>query len=513
LDVRTSAGGSLHLKRLVTMPILDRNGEKDRVASSRVAVRLPRLSLLGKFAVVSLIPIVLLGLVLAKTLQVQIRDQALTSARQLAALVARLDIQTQLTPDDLSQGLTPERLRRLDQVLHAGLVGEEIARVKIWSRDLRVVYSDDPELIGRAFPSSDELEEALNGRVASEVSDLTKEENVGDRSYGKLLEVYVPLTFPGDPAPAGAFELYLPYRPIEAAIARDSHRLYLVLLGGLALLYAALFRIVATASRRLRRQADRELRLANEERDLALRKAAVIATVSHEFRTPLTIIEGVSKTLERQDLVVGAGRSMLDSLRNASHRLDDLVEALLAAAEGMEREAHVQRRPVALSDLVHAVVDRLSAFDARGRVRVVATPDGDAVLSDPAMLKPLLRHLIENALKFSPPGSAVDISIARTSGEVEVRVRDRGPGIDLEFLERAFDPFTQGDQSTTRANRGLGIGLFAARKIAELLGGRVELRRHPGGGMEAILHLPDTNEDRALVAADVDSANAAAVGS
>jgi len=483
------------------------------LASSKMAARLPRLSLLGKFALVSLIPIVLLGLVLAKTLQVQIRNQALTSARQLAALVARLDIRPQLKPDDLSQGLTQVRLQRLDQALHAGLVGEEIARVKIWSRDLRVVYSDDPELIGRAFPSSDELEEALDGHVASEVSDLTKEENVGDRSYGKLLEVYVPLTFPGEPTPAGAFELYLPYRPIEAAVTRDSHRLYLVLLGGLAVLYVALFRIVATASRRLRRQADRELRLANEERDLARRKAAVIATVSHEFRTPLTIIEGVSSTLERHDLVAGPGRSLLDSLRSASHRLRDLVEALLTAAEGMEREGDVQRRPVELSEVIRAVVDGLSSFDAQSRVRVVTIPGGDTVLSDPAMLEPLLRHIIENALKFSPPGSAVDISITRTSGEVDVTVRDRGPGIDPEFMERAFDPFTQEDQSSTRAQPGLGIGLFAARKIAELIGGRVELQRHPEGGMEAILHLPDRVEDRALVTANIVTGDAAAVGS
>ena len=481
------------------------------MASSRVAIRLPRLSLLGKFAVASLIPIVLLGLVLAKTLQIQIRNQALTNARQLAATIARLDIQPQLTPDDLTRGLTPERLRQLDHVLHAGLVGEEIARVKIWSRDLRVVYSDDPELIGRAFPSSHELEDALDGQIVSEVSDLTKEENVGDRSYGKLLEVYVPLTFPGDPAPAGAFELYLPYLPIEAAVARDSHRLYLVLLGGLALLYVALFRIVATASRRLRRQADRELRLANEERDLALRKAAVIATVSHEFRTPLTIIEGVSSTLQRHDLVAGDGHSLLDSLRNASHRLHDLVEDLLATAEGIERQAEMERRPVELREVIQGVVDGLSSFDAHSRVRVVAIADGDTVMNDPAMLTALLRHIIENALKFSPPGSAVDISIARTSGEVEVRVRDRGPGIDPEFMERAFDPFTQEDQSSTRAKSGLGIGLFAARKIADLIGGRVELQRHPEGGMEAILHLPDTVEDRDPVTAEVDAGDAAPV--
>jgi signal transduction histidine kinase len=481
------------------------------VASSRVAIRLPRLSLSGKFAVASLIPIVLLGLVLAKTLQIQIRNQALTNARQLAATIARLDIQPQLTRDDLTRGLTPELLRQLDNVLHAGLVGEEIARVKIWSRDLRVVYSDDPELIGRAFPSSHELEDALDGQIVSEVSDLTKEENVGDRSYGKLLEVYVPLTFPGDPAPAGAFELYLPYLPIEAAVARDSHRLYLVLLGGLALLYVALFRIVATASRRLRRQADRELRLANEERDLALRKAAVIATVSHEFRTPLTIIEGVSSTLQRHDLVAGDGHSLLDSLRNASHRLHDLVEDLLAPAEGIERQAEVERRPVALREVIQGVVDGLSSFSAHSRVRVVAISDGETVMSDPAMLTPLLRHIVENALKFSPPGSAVDISIARISGEGEVRVRDRGPGIDPEFMERAFDPITQEDQSSTRAKSGLGIGLFAARKIADLIGGRVELQRHPDGGMEAILHLPDTVEDRSPVTAEVDAGDTAPV--
>ena len=127
------------------------------------------------------------------------------------------------------------------------------------------------------------------------------------------------------------------------------------------------------------------------------------------------------------------------------------------------------------------------------------------------MLTPLLRHIIENALKFSPPGSAVDISIVRTSGEVEVRVRDRGPGIDPEFMERAFDPFTQEDQSSTRAKSGLGIGLFAARKIADLIGGRVELQRHPEGGMEAILHLPDTVEDRVPVTAEVDAGDAAPV--
>jgi K+-sensing histidine kinase KdpD len=81
--------------------------------------------------------------------------------------------------------------------------------------------------------------------------------------------------------------------------------------------------------------------------------------------------------------VAGDGHSLLDSLRNASHRLHDLVEDLLGTAEGIERQAEVECRPVALSEVIQAVVDGLSSFDAHSRVRVVAISDGDTVKSDP----------------------------------------------------------------------------------------------------------------------------------
>jgi signal transduction histidine kinase len=460
---------------------------------------LPRLSLLGKFAVASLIPIVALGVALGRVLEVQIRNQALSNAKQSAALVARLGIQPQLSAADLSRGLTTARYRSLDAALRGGFVGREVARVKIWSRDYRVVYSDDPALVGRTFPSSDELDEALHGEIASEVSDLTKEENVGDRSFGQLLEVYVPLTFEGDQRPAGAFEIYLPYRPIEAAIARDSHRLYLVLLAGLAFLYAALFRIVAAASKRLRRQAARELRLANEERDLALRKAAVIATVSHEFRTPLTIIQGVSKTLDGQGLVAEAGRPLVESLGEAGRRLDDLVAAVLAAAEGVERESRVAWSPVDLTDLCRELADGLATIGGPERVRFTPEGGSEIIVTDRAMVRAILRHLVENALKFSPADSPVDVSSANVIDGVEIRVRDRGPGISPAFLQQAFDPFTQEDQSSTRAKQGLGIGLFAARKLVELLNGRVDLQPHPEGGMEAIVRLRQRGQGRPAI--------------
>jgi diguanylate cyclase (GGDEF)-like protein len=140
-------------------------------------------------------------------------------------------------------------------VLRASVAGREIARIKIWNRSGRAVYATDHTLIGHTFTPSEELREALGGETASEVSDLRKTENAGDRAFGQLLEVYTPLRFAGQQTPAGAFELYLPYRPIAAAIDHDTKQLYVILLGGLALLYLALFRIVSRASARLRRQA------------------------------------------------------------------------------------------------------------------------------------------------------------------------------------------------------------------------------------------------------------------
>ncbi len=215
----------------------------------------PRVGLLGKFAIASLVPIVLLGFVLAQILRGEIRQRALLNARQSAALLDQSLVQPQLSAAELRSGLDEQRIRALDQTLQAAFASNQITRIKVWNRAGRTVYASDHAIIGKSFPPSEELREALGGETASEVSGLEKAENAGERSFGQLLEVYTPLRFEAGSEPVGAFELYLPYSPIAAAIDHDTKWLSLVLLGGLALLYLLLFRIVAGASSRLRRQA------------------------------------------------------------------------------------------------------------------------------------------------------------------------------------------------------------------------------------------------------------------
>jgi diguanylate cyclase (GGDEF)-like protein len=239
------------------------------MALFRTALR-PRVGLVGKFALASLIPIVLLGIVLAHVLRAEIRQRALVNTKQAAALLEKSLIEPQLSAADLNGPLSRDRVRTLDQLLRPSLESHAIARIKIWTRDGRAVYASNHRIIGKRFAPSDELREALGGETASEISNLRAAENAGDRSFGQLLEVYTPLRFREGGPVVGAFELYLPYRPVQAAINHDTTRLSVILLAGLALLYLALYRIVARASKRLRRQAADLRRQADENEHLAL---------------------------------------------------------------------------------------------------------------------------------------------------------------------------------------------------------------------------------------------------
>lgn len=216
-----------------------------------------RLTLTQRVALTSLVPMVVLGFVLTSVLEHQVETHSVADAGQSARLIASIGIQPRLTPSEVRNGLTAQEIRGLDEQLRSRSATENLARIKIWNAAHTVIYSDDHSLIGESFHEEADLNEALEGR-ASTGEVLTPERNSETSSevgLGKLVEVYVPLRFAGGGPPAGAFEIYLSFRPIAAAVAHDKRIIVLVVAIGLALLWAVLFRIVATASKRLRRQA------------------------------------------------------------------------------------------------------------------------------------------------------------------------------------------------------------------------------------------------------------------
>jgi diguanylate cyclase (GGDEF)-like protein len=227
-----------------------------------------RLSLTRQVALLSLLPMVALGLILASVLQAQVVDRALSDATQSARIIARVGVQPRLNPQNLRDGLAPEEIATLDRVLGDPEVGRDLARIKVWNDWHTIVYSEDHSLIGKHLEPSDDLEAALRGHPESAqlIEPSEDSETASEVGLGKLIEVYVPLQFRSDSAPSGAFEIYLSYKPLAAAVNRDKRMIALLLAIGLALLWAVLYRIVARASRRLRHQAAENYALARHDR-------------------------------------------------------------------------------------------------------------------------------------------------------------------------------------------------------------------------------------------------------
>jgi diguanylate cyclase (GGDEF)-like protein len=229
-------------------------------------MRLPRLgrwTLLRKFTVLSLVCFAALGVALSQLLAHQIRDRALSNTVGSAQLLSSTIANGQLRPADLSgERLSPARIKALDATFAEARSQNRIARLKVWSRSGQIVYSDDHGAIGRKFEVEEDLVEAFSGDVHVSIAHGQAAEQEGERKLGTLLEAYVPLRFGSGAKPAGAFEIYMPYAPVAAASARDVRYVYLLVAGGLTLLFLLLYRIVGRASRSLRRQAEENRRQA-----------------------------------------------------------------------------------------------------------------------------------------------------------------------------------------------------------------------------------------------------------
>ncbi len=224
--------------------------------------RARRASLLVRFAVVSLVLVVVLGAALAQLLASMIAARGLESAKEAAVLTTTIAVQPLLSAEDLDHALPAAKVAALDRAVRGSRDGTEIARIKIWHSDRDLLYTADPHTATPRNPSSapsHELEEALAGEIEAEIISSSEEPDNAAllERYGTLLEVYVPILYGDNPKPAGVFELYLPYQPVQASIRADTTRAIALLFAGLVVLWLGLFRTVATASRRLRQEADR----------------------------------------------------------------------------------------------------------------------------------------------------------------------------------------------------------------------------------------------------------------
>ena len=233
------------------------------------------------------------------------------------------------------------------------------------------------------------------------------------------------------------------------------------------------------------------LREVTADRELDRMRDAFVATVSHELRTPLTSISGFLEMMEDEEHALGdAGRQYLDVIRRATERLHSLVEDLLLVAQIEARRIELQLAPVDLRALVARAAESAPAAREKHIELDVVTDSPPAVLGDEQRLTQVLDNLVSNAIKFTPDGGAVKISVAAAGTSARVAVTDTGIGVPEDEQKQVFSRFFRASSATQRAIPGTGLGLAICHALIEQHGGSIEFRSREGEGTEVVVTLP-----------------------
>jgi diguanylate cyclase (GGDEF)-like protein len=251
------------------------------VTIQRLRARLLRTSLLLRFGLASALLVIGLGLALGWELNATVEDRALAQSELMVAGIGQLAVQPLLVREDFESGtVSPGSLERLEPAVADLIADGTVSRIKVFDGEGTVIYSDDPSIIGDRQETGDGLSSALDGQVSSELQRAGEADGAAEVSAGALLEVYVPVRIDDDIV--GVFELYLPYGPVAADAHRDVAELFTWLAGGLLVLWLCLLQIMSSASRRLRRHALDNERLAQRDTLTGLPNRAWFTTLARQ---------------------------------------------------------------------------------------------------------------------------------------------------------------------------------------------------------------------------------------
>jgi two-component system sensor histidine kinase KdpD len=227
-------------------------------------------------------------------------------------------------------------------------------------------------------------------------------------------------------------------------------------------------------------------------------RSSLLSSVSHDLRTPLAAITGaVSTILENgSPLDAQTRQELLESVREEAERLNRLVQNLLEMTRLESGALQLQREWHPPEEVIGAALSRLGKRLAGRRVTARVPPDLPLVAIDDVLIEQVLVNLLDNALKYTPPGSPINILATATDRAVTVEVADRGPGLPRGEEDKVFEKFYRGQPA---GGRGAGLGLAICEGIVRAHGGRIWAHNLPEGGVAFLFTLPITDAPPAVV--------------
>jgi signal transduction histidine kinase len=222
-------------------------------------------------------------------------------------------------------------------------------------------------------------------------------------------------------------------------------------------------------------------------------KSDFLASMSHEFRTPLNAIIGYGRLIRRETegQISQLQRENLQDLLNNAERLLNLIDSLLDFAKIEAGKMEVRIEPVRVQEVIHGAASTIESMLNVDRVRLIREIASDipALNTDREKLRQIILNLLGNAVKFTERGE-IKIAACQQNGSLKLAVSDTGIGIEKKDLDQIFEKFHQGDRSSSKKYRGTGLGLAIVKKFANLLGGEVAVESEVGKGSTFTVTLP-----------------------
>jgi len=216
-----------------------------------------------------------------------------------------------------------------------------------------------------------------------------------------------------------------------------------------------------------------------------------VADASHELRTPLTVLRGELESLVQEPQLTLESRERLGSALEEVERLASIVEGLFAISRLDAGEAAAEWVKFDLARLAASTADQMSLLGEDKHIKVNCTAARNVwVEGDQARMKQVVVNLLDNAIKYTPPGGAVGLTVSARDSQAILEVADNGMGIPAEALPRVFERFFRVDKARSREQGGAGLGLSIVRSICTAHHGRVEVLSTPGHGSLFRVELP-----------------------
>jgi signal transduction histidine kinase len=337
------------------------------------------------------------------------------------------------------------------------LESEETIRIKVWSKDGTIIYSDDENIVGENFKENIRFQTSIDGQLTSEIKNPVDPENVSELGYSQLMEIYVPIWLDST-EPVGVIELYCTMDSTNESVEQVNFLLFEITLILIGIISSSVILFSIVMARYSRKAVE-------QEKFVTLGRLS--SRVAHDLRNPLSVIKNVAtlnemsspKTKEESNK---RNKMIISAVERMTHQINDVMEFV--------KTKHLNTENVSLKTVIDSTKNNMTIPKD---VKILYDGDDLVIKAEPKLLEALFSNLFLNSIHAMDGHGEITIKVSDEKDQIIIKVVDQGPGIQKSNLSQIFSPLF------TTKQEGTGLGLYSCKSIVNQHGGTIHFSNDP----------------------------------